>query len=252
MLERLIRKHRHMFDVSDEKIGSIVQRLDGRSFADIENLIEAALREAIRSDKPADDILLDEVLENLKYGEAREAGPLEVIRRTAYHEAGHALIPLYHNRVPEYMSIVARGGHNGYMLSDRFGESVTKESLLEQICEALGGRAAEMVYGYGLTAGVSSDLKQATTYVAWMVCEFGMYEEEIGLAVISKDQLHFNEKAEKLINQILSEQLQEAIRIINEKKDALERLAEAVLNSEKKYLTRREIEAAYNGTDSVK
>ena len=109
-----------------------------------------------------------------------------------------------------------------------------------------------MVYGYGLTAGVSSDLKQATTYVAWMVCEFGMYEEEIGLAVISKDQLHFNEKAEKLINQILSEQLQEAIRIINEKKDALERLAEAVLNSEKKYLTRREIEAAYNGTDSVK
>ncbi len=249
MLERLICKHQHMFDISDEKIGSIVHRLDGRSFADIENLIEAALREAIRSDKPADDILLDEILENLKYGEVRETGSLEAVKRTAYHEAGHALIPLYHNRVPEYMSIVARGGHNGYMLSDSSRESVTKESLLEQICEALGGRAAEMVYGYGLTAGASSDLKQATTYASWMVCELGMYEKEVGLAVISKDQLHFNEKAVNLINQILSEQLQEAIRIINEKKDALERLAEAVLNSEKKYLTRREIEAAYIGLD---
>lgn len=193
--------------------------------------------------------MLDEILENLKYGEARETGSLEAVKRTAYHEAGHALIPLYHNRVPEYMSIVARGGHNGYMLSDSSRESVTKESLLEQICEALGGRAAEMVYGYGLTAGASSDLKQATTYASWMVCELGMYEKEVGLAVISKDQLHFNEKAVNLINQILSEQLQEAIRIINEKKDALERLAEAVLNSEKKYLTRREIEAAYIGLD---
>lgn len=251
MLDRLICKHRHMFDISDEKIDSVVRRLDGRSFADIENLIEAALREAIRSGKSVDDILLDEVLENLKYGEVREAGSLEAIKRTAYHEAGHALIPLYHNRIPEYMSIVARGGHNGYMLPDSSAESVTKESLLEQICEALGGRAAEMVYGYGLTAGVSSDLKQATTYAAWMVCEFGMYEKEVGLAVIPKEQLRFHEKAENMINQILSEQLQEAIRIINENKDALERLVEAVMNSEKKYLTKREIEAAYKGSDEL-
>lgn len=247
MLERLIRKNNHAFHVSDEEIDSIVLRSERNSFADIEKIVEAALREAIRSGRPVDDTLLDEAFENFKYGEAREGRPLGAMRHVAYHEAGHALIQLFYHKIPDYMSVVARGKFGGYVLEGA-AYGWTKGEILENICGILGGRAAEIVCGYGLTYGASSDLEKATALAAKMVCEFGMYEEEIGLAVISKAELACNEKAKNLINQILSEQLQEAIRIIREKKDALERLVNAVMKSEKKYLTKKQIEAAYSGT----
>lgn len=108
-----------------------------------------------------------------------------------------------------------------------------------------------MVFGYGLTCGASSDLKYATNIAADMVCKFGMYEEEIGLAVIGEIKLkngespyQSDEKAKALINQILSEQLKEAIRIIELNKDAMERLVKAVMESGKKYLTEEEIRQA--------
>lgn len=136
----------------------------------------------------------------------------------------------------------------------RFGtgeRDSTKKYYLEKICSSLGGRAAEMVFGYGLTCGASSDLKYATNIAADMVCKFGMYEEEIGLAVIGEIKLkngespyQSDEKAKALINQILSEQLKEAIRIIELNKDAMERLVKAVMESGKKYLTEEEIRQA--------
>ena len=126
---------------------------------------------------------------------------------------------------------------------------LTKKSLLESICEKLAGRAAELVCGYGLTPGAASDLQQATAYAKAMVCSYGMYKEEVGLAVQSKVELLYNEKAKNLINQILSEQLQEAMTIMNNNRQMLDRLANAVMNSPKKYLTQKEIKAVYNGSD---
>lgn len=250
MLEKLICKHENKFNISEEEINSIVERSDGKSFADIENMIETALREAFRSGKPVDDILLDEAFESI-HGEVREVKSLETMKRTAYHEAGHALIQLFYKRIPDYMSIVARGQFGGYVKSDSSGEYDTKELLLQRISEMLGGRAAEMACGYGLTPGASSDLENATKLVTQMVCRWGMYEEEVGLSVISNEQLSCNEEARNLINQILSRQLQEAVTIITDKKYVLERLVEAVMNSEKKYLTKKEIEDVYNETAEV-
>lgn len=249
MLKRLIREqYSDMFDVSDEEIDSIVHRSENHSFADIENMIQTALREAFRAGKLVDDILLDEAFESI-HGEARKVSSLETMKRTAYHESGHALIQLSHNRIPDYMSIVARGQFGGYVTSSSSGEYFTKESLLEKICECLGGRAAEMVCGYGITPGAATDLQQATELATWMVCSLGMYEEEVGLAVISQEKLAYNEKVKNLINQILSEQLQRAKIIINDNRDALERLVKTVMDSEKKYLTKKEIEAVYNRLD---
>lgn len=56
-----------------------------------------------------------------------------------------------------------------------------------------------------------------------------------------------DEKEKGLINRILSEQLKEAIRIIETNKDALERLVNAVITSEKKYLTKEEIQELAGG-----
>ena len=100
----------------------------------------------------------------------------------------------------------------------------------------------------GLTHGPASDLEYATNVAANMVCKFGMYEEEMGLAVFGETEYPHDEKARGLINRILSEQLREAIRIIEGNKDAMKRLVEAVMDSDnrnkKKYLTKKEIQEA--------
>jgi len=259
LLEKLIKKQGDAFKISDEKMESIVDRSEGVSPALLEQVIEAALREGLRSGCDVDDDLLDEMFERRILGEERADRSQEKIERTAYHEAGHVLIDLYNKRPPAYMSIVARGNHGGYMLPETGEKDSTKKYYLERICSLLGGRAAEMVFADvlgledGSTHGAASDLEMATSIAANMVCKFGMYEEEIGLAVIGgielkigEIELKYDEKAKELINRILSEQLKEAISIIESNKDAMERLVQAVMDKDnkKKYLTKEEIQKA--------
>lgn len=248
LLEKLIKKQSDMFDISDEKMESIVARSRGLSPAKLEKVVEAALREGIRSGQIIKDDLFDEIYEKCTLGEERFDRSPKEIERTAYHEAGHTLIDLYYGRPAAYMSIVARGNHGGYMQPGTEERDSNKEYYLERICSALGGRAAEMIFDYGLTHGAASDLEYATGIAADMVCKFGMYEEEIGLAVIGGIELKIgeaeyqcDEKAKELINRILSEQLNMAKRIIALNKDAMERLVKAVMENGKKYLTEKEI-----------
>lgn len=249
LLEKLIKKQSDLFNISDEEIKSIVDRSGGVSPAILEQVVEAALREGIRSGCMIDDDLFDEMFERRILGEEKVDRSSKRIERTAYHEAGHALIELYYGRPPAYMSIVARGNHGGYMLPDAGERDLTKQYYLERICSFLGGRAAEMVFHYGLTYGPAGDLEIATSIAADMVCKWGMYEEEIGLAVIGgielkigEIELKYDEKAKELINRILSEQLKEAIRIIELNKDAMKRLVTKVMDSKQKYLTKKEIQ----------
>lgn len=123
----------------------------------------------------------------------------------------------------------------------------TKESMLSRICIFLGGRAAENVCGYGLSSGAGSDLSKATHLAKVMVCSLGMYKEEFRLTVISEGEFHNNEKAKALVDKILSEQSEKAAKIIRSNREALERLVDAVMDSETKSLTKKEIVAAYEG-----
>jgi ATP-dependent Zn protease len=217
--------------------------------ADLEKIVEMALREGIRSDCVVTDEMLDEALEKSVHGEGWAENPEEEIRNTAYHEAGHAIVYLYYGKVPSYMSVVARSDFYGYVKTERDERQPTKEMMLRKICACLGGRAAEMEMGYGLTPGASSDLEHATSIAKHMVCRLGMYEEEIGLSVLSDEEYCNDTEARKLVNRILSEQLREARRIVTEKRDVVERLTEAVLRNKKQYLTKKEIEAIYKGED---
>lgn len=249
MLENLIKKQSDMFKISDEELKSIVDRSAGVSPAILEQVVEAALREGIRSGCKIDDDLFDEMFERRTLGEERADRSLRESVHTAYHEAGHVLIDLYNGRPPAYMSIVARENHGGYILHETGERYPTKKYYLERICSILGGRAAEMVFADvleiedGLTYGPAGDLERATNIATDMVCKFGMYEKEIGLAVIGEREYKYDEKARELINRILSEQLKEAIRIIELNKDAMEHLVKAVMDNDnkKKYLTKKEI-----------
>lgn len=256
LLEKLIKKQSDMFEISEKKIESIAERAVGVSPAILEQIIEAALREGIRSDCKIDDDLLDEMFERRIQGVERFDRSPKEIARTAYHEAGHALLALYYGRPPAYMSIVARGSQAGYVRSGTEEKDSTRKYCLEEICLALGGRAAETVFADALkleggpTYSAVSDLEKATKIAANMVCKWGMYEEEMGLAVSGGIEekngvleLTCDEKAKALINRILSEQLKEAKRIIALNKDAMVRLVEAVMDQgdKKKYLIKEEI-----------
>jgi len=245
ILEHLLKVHANMFDISEKELDNIVNRSQGMSPAALEHVIEAALREGIRSDKKVDDIILDEVFEKYHFGEAREVDSMDEVRHTAYHEAGHALIYLYYGRTPDYMSIVARGDYGGYVTTSERMHHPTKEFFLQNICAMLGGRAAELEFGYGVTPGAAVDLKKATELATRMVCSYGMYEEEVGLAVIPEENIHNYPHVERLINQILSQQLKQARDIIDEKRDVMERMVDAVMNNEQKYLTQKELLELY-------
>ncbi len=241
LLEKNIKKQSDMFNVSDKKIESIVDRSEGISPAILEQVVEAALREGIRSDRIIDDDLFDEIFEKRTLGEEKVIISQNDIESTAYHEAGHALIHLYYGDVPSYMSIVARGNHGGYTRVEMADMYPSKEYLLKRICTLLGGRAAELVFKYGLRSGVFSDLSVATRVATDMVCKYGMYEEEIGMAVIDEKELQYNKEAKALINRIISEQMKEATGIIEANQDAMKRLVDAVMKNGKKYLTDKEI-----------
>ena len=249
MLERLIRSHCNMFDLSDREIESIIDRSEGMSPAALENIVEAALREGIRSDKKVDDSMFDEIFEKSQLGEERDVPTVNELKNTAYHEAGHALVQLHYGRKPKYMSVVARGNYGGYVRSDNLNANPTKEYLLQVICTCLGGRAAELEFGFGVTAGASGDIRKATQIAKRMVCHFGMYGDEIGLAAISEEELIHHDQARQLINRILAEQLAQARTIISENRQAMERLVAAVMDSGKKYLTEKEILEAYTGEE---
>ena len=244
ILSRSIEKHRDKFALSKEAIRSFVDRSYGLSIAMLGNIIEAALREAVRKSEKITDEMLDDVFEKILHGDAKVNVSKEDIIHTARHEAGHAIIHLYYGNEPEYMSVVSRSGFNGYVLAKNKNSHPTREDLLHRICAALGGRAAEMEFGYGRTPGASADIEFATKIAEDMVCRYGMYEEEVGLAVISAENIHNYPEAHKLVNQILMEQLSTAKEIIRKKKHIVEKMADAVCA--KKYLTKADLIEIYN------
>lgn len=245
MLNKLLNAHSSKFCLSKEEADSIADRSEGMSLADLENVFDAALRENIRSGKKITYDLFDEIFEKYRDGEEREISSIDDIEHTACHEAGHAIVELYYGRHPRYISVVARDNYDGYVEYDKLNSHPTKERLLQVICRCLGGRAAEMEFGYGITPGASRDLEQATGWATAMVCQYGMYEDRVGLAVISREELVHNEKAKDLINEILSEQMKLARQIIAEKKDIVEQLVAEVMSSKQKYLTEKDILRIY-------
>ena len=99
-------------------------------------------------------------------------------RKTAYHEAGHAILAhvLPHNDPVQQISIIPSGNALGYTLNppaeDKY--SVYKEELKEKIAMLLGGRAAEEIIFTDVSGGASNDIERATKIAKNMVTRLGM------------------------------------------------------------------------------
>ncbi len=170
---------------------------------------------------------------------------------TAYHEAGHAIVGL---NVPQHdpihkATIIPRGRALGLVLSlpERDQLSVTLTKYKSKIAMAMGGRVAEeLIFGpENVTSGAASDIQQVTRIARAMVTQFG-YAEELGyIDYANEQQSHLgaysggkehSEEMQKRIDQkvkeLVDEGYQTAKRILTEKSEDLERLAQGLLEYE--------------------
>ncbi|MGE2690994.1 ATP-dependent zinc metalloprotease FtsH [Mycolicibacterium pulveris] len=187
----ILRVHTRSVPLADDvDLDRLAAATPGMTGADLANLVnEAALAAARDGLTHVTDRGLFDALEKAQLGTARHLVlPEEDRRRTAYHEAGHALLGMLQPGADPVrkVSIIPRGHALGVTLStpdeDRYG--YTAEYLRGRIIGALGGMAAEEeVYGV-VTTGSESDLETATKVARSMVGRWGMSERIGPVAVL--------------------------------------------------------------------
>lgn len=173
---------------------------------------------------------------------------------TAYHESGHAIVG---RMVPEHdpvykVSIIPRGRALGVTMflpeEDRY--SLSKQGILSMICSLYGGRIAEeMTLGSeGVTTGASNDIQRATDMARNMVTKWGlseklgplMYAEDdgevfLGRSAGSQSKAHSGETAKIIdeeIKRIIDDCYSRAKRILEDNRDKLELMKDALLEYE--------------------
>ena len=179
--EAILRVHTRSVPLAaDVDLGALAASTPGMVGADLANLVnEAALLAAKRNHEKVDRQDLTDALERIVLGAERKVMISdEDRRRTAYHEAGHAIVGMLTPGADPVrkVSIIPRGQALGVTFSapdaDRF--NFDQRHLLAQIKVALGGRVAEEVVFGDLTTGAESDIQQLTRIARHMVGRWGM------------------------------------------------------------------------------
>ena len=229
-------------------INFLARQTPGFSGADIANVCnEAALIAARKSKKKVEkqDFLdaVDRIIGGLEK-KSKIISPNEK-KTIAYHEAGHATV----SWMLEYASplvkvtIVPRGKSLGaawYLPEER--QLTTTEQMLDEICAAMGGRAAEEVFFGRISTGALSDLEKVTKMAYAMVSMYGLSNEvgNISYYDSSGQQSGFTkpyseERAQlidKEVSRILEEEYTRAKEVLTSNKDKVEKLGAELLEKE--------------------
>ncbi len=168
--------------------------------------------------------------------------------RTAYHESGHALVGMLTPGADPVrkVSIIPRGMALGVTLStpDTDRVSYSLEELQAKIRVALGGRVAEEVVYGKITTGAESDIQQLTMIARQMVGRWGMSEAIGPIAVlpeegqgmflpgVSETSQETQRVVDAEVRAIVENAHQEVTRLLEEHRDQLESLAQALLKAE--------------------
>jgi len=230
----------------DVNLEQLAASTPGMTGADLANLVnEAALLAARRRRDVVSQAEFMESLEKVQLGTARNVViPEQERRRTAYHEAGHALLGMLQPGADPVrkVSIIPRGRALGVTFStpeeDRYGYDETY--LRGRIIGAQGGMAAEQEVFNLVTSGAESDLEAVTRIARSMVGRWGM-SERIGrlsvlpaegdprMAGVSEEMLN---TVDEEVRRITDECWQEARRLLAENRSKLDRIVEQLLAHE--------------------
>ena len=240
----------------DVNLRAIATRTPGFAGADLANLVnEAALLAARNHRQTVAQEDFAEAIERVVAGLEKKSRVLNDKEKkiVAYHEVGHALVgavlPTGSGRV-EKISIIPRGmAALGYTLQlpteDRF--LMDQAELQGQIATLLGGRSAEEVVFGSITTGASNDLQRATDLAERMVMTYGM-SKVLGPLAYQKQQAMFlgNESGnprrmvseqtaqdiDREVKSIVENAHQQALDIIEQNRDLLEKVATQLLETE--------------------
>jgi cell division protease FtsH len=235
----------------DVDLDAVASATPGMVGADLENLVnEAALLAARRDHTQVQQADFTDALEKIVLGsERRILLSAEDRRRTAYHEAGHALLGMLTPGADPVrkISIVPRGHALGVTFqspdADRYSYSASY--LRGRIAGMLAGRAAEELVYDDVTTGAENDLEQATGIAKQMVGRWGM-SEAVGMLSALPDPRreqplslsgdgtspHTRELVETEARRILDQGYDQALETLRANRDRLDALVEALLRSE--------------------
>jgi cell division protease FtsH len=234
----------------DVDLRRIAATTPGMVGADLANLVnEAALLAARRSHDQVQEADFTDALERIVLGAERQVMMTpEDRRRTAYHEAGHAVVGMLTSGADPVrkVSIIPRGLALGVTFSapesDRF--NYLEPEVYAKIKVALGGRCAEEVVFGDISTGAESDIQQLTEIARQMVGRWGMSERVGPVAVIPRDGAgpflpgvpEVSPETQKLVDEevrrLVSESHEQVLTLLRENRPRLDSLAEALLEHE--------------------
>jgi cell division protease FtsH len=249
--EQILRAHTRDVPLApDVDLAALAATTVGMVGADLANLVnEAALLAARRGHEQVTMGDFSDALEKIVLGVARKLllTPADK-RRTAYHEAGHALVGMLTPGADPVrkISIIPRTMSLGVTISapdaDRF--NYHKRALLAQIKVATGGRAAEEVVYGDATTGAEADIRQATQLARNMVGRFGMSDEIGFLSVLPQDggaglmpglwevSERTRQRIDDEMRRIVGGAHDEAVKLLTDNRERLDALAAALLQAE--------------------
>jgi cell division protease FtsH len=243
----------HVRDVKladDVDLGRIASATPGMVGADLANLVnEAALLAARRGHEGVEAADFTDALERIVLGAERKVMMSPADRqRTAYHEAGHAIVGMLTEGADPVrkISIIPRGLSLGVTFSapeaDRF--NYERQELLAKVKVALGGRAAEEIVFDEISTGAESDIQQLTQIARQMVGRWGMSSSVGPLAVLPTDGRgpllpgadEPSERTRQLVDEethrIVEESHQQVVDLLRANRGKLDALASALLEHE--------------------
>jgi cell division protease FtsH len=251
--EQILEVHLKKIQMASDVNPKVIARgTPGFAGADLANLVnEGALMAARNNQKMVTMKNLEEAKDKIMMGSERKSMIMQKSEKelTAYHESGHAITAINcPNSDPIHKAtIIPRGRALGLVMrlpeNDRF--SVSRAKLKDDLIVAMGGRAAEeLIFGYDkVTTGAMSDIEQATNIARNMVVKWGL-SDKVGTIDFSDDESskiygstkNYSEETGTLIDgeikKIVDDALENAKKILTDKKNDLEKLAKALLEYE--------------------
>ena len=253
----------------DVDLSVIARGTPGFSGADLANLVnEAALLAARKNKRKVTSKDFDDAKDKVLMGNERKSMAMDEKEKklTAYHEAGHAICGLFTPGADPIhkATIIPRGRALGMVqyLPEKDRYSFTRQQMLARLISVMGGRAAEeLKFGHDeVTSGASSDIAAATNLARSMVTEWGMsdklgpvlYAENSGEVFLGKSvtqNKNMSEDTARLVDAeikaLVTEGHEKALKLLQEKNEEWERLAQALMEYET--LTGEDIDKVIKG-----
>jgi cell division protease FtsH len=252
--ESILKVHTKKVPLSDDVELSLIARgTPGFAGADLANLVnEAALAAARQNRKVVTQSDFETAKDKVLMGVERKSLIMsdKEKRTTAFHEAGHALVAalMEHADPLHKVTIIPRGMALGLTMQLPLDDKLShdKNYLEAQLAILMAGRIAEEIFLHQLTTGARNDIERATEMARKMVCEWGMSElgplsfgkqdEQIFLGREIAQHRDYSEstaiRIDDQVRKLVEDGYSRARHIIEERSDAMVRVADALLERE--------------------